>query len=634
MKRFLVLFVIGALLATGAVLLLPRVISAERVAAELVDEVEKLSGLTATRRGEARFVTFPWPRVFIRDLELSQPDTGQVVARIPSTELDIRIRDLITGRVTQRRARIVRPDVTLNLDAAGTREEARPRGTIARAVEAALRGEETAPSAVRLGRLTIVDGRFSLVDNVGGTTTDLTDIDLTIDLLALDRPVTVSGGLVRKGERVTGALSLASPQAFLSGNATPMTTDLSSPVGTISFDGTATFSQQLLLDGRLVAGAPALDRWLAWMGYAVEDLDGLEGVAVTSDISVVGRALSFVDMSIGFDGNQGSGSLTVMDHPDGLNVAGTLDFDTLDLTRAFGLGNGELDAETSPYDAVGQRIAKLLPETLSADIRLSARTLRIATARLARVAATANVIDRQVTIGLAEARFHGGRASGTLTLTPLVDAHKVTLMGTLRNVDIGDLVDASTIMALDGAASASLNLSGIASTETRFLKALTGTAEIVVEGGQLRGLDLVRMARALEAGNMDGLRPDRRTATQFESLLARFEIANGRARSETFAIRGDEITLEADAQVMLEDWTLAGRGALAVSRAPSADTDDSEPVRLPFVLTGELGHPLILPDLNRLLRDQDSDRGELGPAGPEITPPRLIRNAGHVEAGE
>ncbi len=614
MKRFLILFAFGAVVAAVGLLALPRLISVDRLATEVIDEVERLSGLHEIGRGEVSFVTFPWPRVRIRDLDMAPTTSAPASVTIPVVQVDIRLRDLFAGRIRQRQATLTRPDITIDLDRfRGRAETPDGRGAVVDQIDAAIEGAPTDIADIRLGHLTIVDGTFRLEG--AGRVTVLSDADLTIELAALDRPLTIAGALDHRDERVSGSLSTASLIDFFAGRFSGTRLQLAAPISTLSFDGAAAYSGSLIMEGRLIAGIPALDRWLAWLGYSETDIEGLENISATADMSLVGSQVALGDLSLSFDGNSGQGSVIIADRDGALDLTGTLDFDTLNLTRVLSPPDADRDAaDRLTYDTLGRRLSHAFPDDLTADLRLSANQVRAGSFRLGASAATAHLEDRKLTLGIGETRFLGGRGMGTLTLAPDGEAYVMTLTGNLREIDIGDMIDGGGVMALEGRADASAQISGRATAERSLIQALTGYADIRVAGGEVRGLDLARMARALEAGDLTGLAPDRRTSTRFETLSARFEIGDGLARSDRLDIDGGDVTLTADTQIDLVDLTVAGRGALVVPETPGDQAGDTAAaLTLPFVITGPLSHPLILPDLNRLLRDRVDDDAPVAP---------------------
>lgn len=606
MIRLLFIFATGVACALIAIWFVPRFYSGDRLAETVIDEIAASTGYEVIGHGQVDFTTLPIPRLVIHDVQVKARGRDAVLMSADEVSVDLSVLPLVTGRLAPGRIVLVTPVFTLTGEpGADGNLIPRRQGAIHSVVQRVIAGG-AAPDdmPVGLGVVTIIDGTVRL-PNVSFERREVHDVNVTVEWPSLEDTFAMDASLRWNGHTIGGAVSLDDPMAFFAGTFAPMALRARGDLGDLTFSGRATYAEDIQLDGAIDANLHSLGQWLNWIGYVDEAIEGFDDFRIAADMNLIGTTVALDDLNLSFDGNTGAGVMQVAETDGAFEISATLDFPALDVSGMIRPGD---DPSTDVSEPSGGGVAfhDDILKRLTADIRISAGRFKARAIAFDQTAASLVIQDGEISIGIAEAAYQGGRASGTVVFAPGEDGFRVRGQGSLLDVQIGSVIPAPGIMAIEGTGHAALQIESEGETFAAFLGNMNGEARIEVEGGRLRGMNLPAVARALEAGDLAALAPDRRTETGFDHFAARFVIKDGIASTETVEIEGAGVTVDGAAEIDLSRASLTGRGAIAVDA--SAQDEDADLVLLPFVISGPLDHPLILPDLDRILDRDRSDR--------------------------
>jgi AsmA protein len=371
---------------------------AERRLSDWADRPIRLSG-----RPEIRLI--PTPHVRYSDVVVTAADAP--VARAETIDVHLRLAALLLGSIEPGTVAVTRP--RLDLDA--------PSGT--NPVEAAIRRLAAAP----LGRITIDGGEIRLKRPEGVEET------IGIDEIVVERAdptsgVAVDAELSWHGRPLRAVLGW--PTAVDPGTATgPSSLTLTAPGLRVGFSGTTEASGRV--SGSLEAGLDDPGAFVRWTGADLDPalFDGPLGL--DGRLEVAGSTATLSTARLDLAGDRGEGVLSLRLEGERPQLAGTLAFDTIDLTgeRRRALGPGlpavRLDRIASPVDL---------------DLRLSAARLVTSGLALDRVAASLSAIDGRLLIELGNADLWSTPASALLKGRLAGDGLEAQIRGSVADLPI------------------------------------------------------------------------------------------------------------------------------------------------------------------------------------------------------
>jgi uncharacterized protein involved in outer membrane biogenesis len=563
-------------LFTLFVVLLPR----EALKTQIGQQIAGWTGREVSLSGEPRIDFFPRLSVTLNDVTVGGPadmDDAEIISmdRLTGT---IRLAPLIIGRVEIDSFSMVHPSVRLVRDDAGRRNWAFDAG--AAALQLAFAGD------VPLGVFRVEGGTVAYEDRMRGETERFDSVNLTIEWTSVRTPLAVEGSAIWRGEQVTFAASAEAPFAFLNGAATPVEARIDSAPVSMIFSGAAEDYPLPQLSGALKLSSASLRRFANWLGSPIGPGSTLGQASLFGTAEFGNRVLSVADAEITLDGNSASGALTVTaaKKPD---ITGTLAFESLDLTPYFA------GLTTALSIASDWRKVELPTEwfrDMSADIRLSANSVKLGSLVAANTAASASLRDGRLEIGVARADLSGGSLAGDLAIVagarPLVEAQ-------LRATDI-DLAAAAPALglpkAIAGSGTAMVDVATGGSDLGALVDGLSGTARLDVRQGAVPVFGIANVAAdsglAASPGPMENLTPIR-----VEAATAGFTFAGGVAVLERAKLTTASYAATAQGWIGLRDGTLGLNGTLE----PPGAAESEDKTTIPFTIEGTLANPVARP---------------------------------------
>jgi AsmA family len=337
-------------------------------------------------------------------------------------------------------------------------------------------------------------------------------------------------------------------------------------------------------DGRLalnsafhLTGATEVDltvvRQLTWLSRLLPESLGATGVLTHNlkakgalDWSAKSMALSGAKLEI--DGSEANGALSLDRRAVRPILAGTLAFQTLDLTRQLpaSLTGGALTSVNPASSVTAQSAGHLtamaatllqswgpsdlhvpLIAMLDADLRVSADRLVLGPVTLRRTAATVSNHAGKLLADVAAFEFDGGRGAGQVSGNFTSPTMQVGLRCRLDNLDA---VRATTALFgtpfIEGRGIVTLDLTGAGKSLNDVVQNAQGRITTgIPEGGRL-SVDLRGLAAASEKRSIEGWSAGGRDQMAFDGMSATFTLANGVLKADDKSqatIRDDIIKL-------------------------------------------------------------------------------------------
>ncbi len=553
------------------VVLLPR----ETLKTQIGRQIAGWTGRDVSLAGEPQINIFPRLSVTLNDVTVGGPP-GMADAEIISMDRltgRIRLAPLLIGRVEIDSFSLVRPRVQIVRDEEGRRNWAFDAG--AAALQLAFAGD------VPLGVFNVEGGTILYEDRKTGEAERFDSVNIRVEWTSVRTPLAIEGSTIWRGEQVSFSGGAKAPFAFLSGAQTPVEARIESAPVSMIFNGTADDYPRPHLSGALKLSSASLRRFANWLGSPVGPGSTLGQASLFGTAEFGDGVLSVADAQLTVDGNSASGAVKVTagKSPD---ITGTLAFESLDLTPYFA-GLSTAISTTSDWRKVQ------LPTgwfgDMSADVRLSAGSVKLGSLALGSTAASALLRDGQLEIGVARADLGGGSLTGDLAIVA-GNAPRVEAQIRATNVDLASTGPALGLPS-DVAGSGSLVVDVATSGDDlgQLLDGLNGTGRLDIRQGAVPLFGIAEVAAnaglSTGTGSMDNLTP-----LKVEAASVGLSFSGGVAVLERATLATSSYTAEAQGWIGLADGTLGLNGTI---KAPGATADSEKAV--PFTIEGTLAAP-------------------------------------------
>ncbi len=158
-----------------------------------------------------------------------------------------------------------------------------------------------------------------------------------------------------------------------------------------------------------------------------------------------------------------------------------------------------------------------------ADVQISAAEFTIDAFRMAPIALHATLGRGVVQAALSGVGLYDGAAAGTLGLDASGKTPTWTMHVNLKDVRALPLLsDVADFQALDGRLGATIDVQATGSSLPAAIASLDGSVEFLLRDGEVRGINVAKMIRALVAAPLSGWRESATEKTDFTEFNARF----------------------------------------------------------------------------------------------------------------
>jgi AsmA protein len=582
---------VGAVVAAVVISLiaLSFFIPAAKVRDAVAQEIHAVTGLDPILRGDMSVSLFPSGTVTFHNVVLGEDHNGD--PGLVADELTARLRyfPLLAGRIEIAGVTLVRPTITVSFLPGG-------RSNWSGLIEALARALQPDPErTASFSEIGIQDGTV-IIHQAGArkdTAERLDGVEFQLAWPSISRSFGASGRFVWHDEPIEASFTLGDFLAALSGDRSGIKVRLAGAPVKAAFDGALSAQPTLKIDGTLSVETPSLRDALHWTDARRLPFGGFGHFALKGHSSISGGAVSLSNVNVELDGNTAEGVITLS--TDRRTVQGTLAADTLDVTP-YVSGIHFLAANERNWDQ--------LPITLNGfsdsdlDLRISARSVKIASAQLGRTAVAANLRGGKLDVTIGESEAFGGTAKGSIGLASANGGVVVTSRVAFIDVDLeACLAQVFGIRRLEGRGNVTLNIEGSGPSVLAVTNTLSGTASLNAHNGALAGINVEQLLRRLERRPLSGNGDFRTGRTPFEQLVLTLKIEQGQVSVDDMHLTGPAVRLSVGGQVSVPTRDLDLKGVATLASNETANEFD-----LPFVVQGPWDDPIMLPDAQSLIR--------------------------------
>jgi AsmA protein len=568
---------------------LPYLIPANTVRDAVAKEIHAVTGLDPVLSGDISVSLFPSGTVSFHHVLLGGDRTGE--PGVVADELTARLRyfPLLAGRIEIADVTLLRPTITVTFQPGGQSNWSGLIQSLARALEPDP-GRTASFSEIGIHEGIVVirnhEGGKFVIDRLDG-------VEFQLAWPSISRSFGAKGRFVWHDEPIDVSLTLSDFLAALTGERSGVKLRLSGSPLKVAFDGAASDQPTLKLDGTLSVESSSLREALRWADASQLPFGGFGRFALRAQSSLSDGVVSLSGVNVELDGNTAEGVITLS--TDRRTVQGTLAAEALDLTP-YVAGIHLLAANEHNWDQLPIALEGLSDFDL--DLRLSAASVKIATAQLGRTAVAANMRNGKLDVTIGESQAFGGIAKGSLGLASANSGVAVTSHVQFVDVDLENcLSQVFGLRKLEGRGSLALNIEGSGSSVLAVTNTLSGTASLTAHDGALAGINVEQLLRRLERRPLSGNGDFRSGRTAFDKFALSFKIEQGQVSVDDLRVDGPTVRLAVAGQVSVPNRDLDLKGvATLVSTATTNEFD------LPFVVQGQWDDPIMLPDAQSLIR--------------------------------
>ncbi len=555
--------------------ILPRQLdNSSHLAQRVTDALSAWTGGEVKLTGPLRVQYFPDVSIKGR-FELTNASRLPLVKSITASEarMSLDLAELLLGRLRIDAMRLLRPVIMLK-----------------EAPSLVMGPDQTLPARVAnllsgapVGVLRLRDGTINVPTAVGAEA--ISKVDARFDLSAGTGALSSFGSFVLRNETVRFALDCGAPSEPADGLRIPVSLTLTSTPVTAKVTGTASFANELQLDGDVQADMASAREFLRWTGIALPEGKSLQRLSASGMAHWNGATLTFDDGSFTLDGNTADGLLAVTpgERP---RVDGTLAFDRLVLDPYIGNSTRAEPAATQ-VALLDQALLKYF----DADLRISAGEITVPGVKLGRGGFTISAKQGVLASEVGELEFCGGSAAGRFGLDISHDLAKATLVASVSDVPVeGCLEPFALEIPFTGMSGWKAELSTEGRNYGELIQGLAGTFKVNAQNGAIP-VDFARLLTA--ATPLDGDGWSRDSVTLFDQLNADCRLDAGHIWCETFNMQTRRGLISGSGDLDLGqqtlDWSLfvADHAAPLTASRLSAETPPRISIR------GSLLQPVI-----------------------------------------
>ncbi|HUB63830.1 MAG TPA: AsmA family protein [Methylocella sp.] len=220
-------------------------------------------------------------------------------------------------------------------------------------------------------------------------------------------------------------------------------------------------------------------------------------------------------------------------------------------------------------------------------------------------------VQARVLSGVLKAEFpqfglYDGQGNGVL----IIDASDAVPVQALR-LDLRGLhalpllIDVADFNAIDGLLQAKIEIHATGASQRAVLSTLGGSADIRIEDGEIRGINVAKMIRALAANPLTGWQETKDEKTDLSKLSALFLIKNGQAATDNLQFAGPLVRVTGTGFVNIAEKTLSFRlePKLTMSLEGQGGSATEAGLGVPVIVQGNWTEPHIYPDIGGILDD-------------------------------
>ncbi len=661
----LIIVIAGAV--TAAVFVLSP---ADIVRSELIRQVAAKTGRTLTIAGRPSLTIYPSIGVSLPRVSLSPPPgmAGGPMMQSDQVHVSVALLPLFNRNVIVERISLDRPIIELRVDGSGRRNwdfaSAKATGTAAAATGATAQSDKSLETldALELRAIQISDGLVQYLDERSGAGEILSDVDVSVRGRRIADPISLTGDLTWRGERLKLALDLSTLRQLLQGQKADAKLTVKAKPATVDFNGRVMLEPAAAIDGTINLKAGSAQRLVKWIGTELPNGSALGGLSASGRLNATAAAIAFNGAKLKLGETAANGSVAVrLKRARPLVTANLgvsqLDIDKLSthLTGAKQLKRPKMKPVSHRADQGGatnpqppKSIEEILRGAHNADDRGAGRfspqvrgfkqsagwskepidasglrsldtdaRLKIAGLKVGGLAIGNTSLRVRLDNGNARADFdnvalYQGKGRGIVTVAPTDTGLRVGLNVTMDDVSARPLLkDAADIDTIAGTGRLTGALTSAGRSQQEIMSNLAGKASFMFKDGAIVGWNIPQILRGLQAGQVASLQKAEASKTDFSELTANFAINRGIANTQDLRMLSPllRLTGSGNTDVGGRRLDMILRPKLVASLSGQGGQTGLTGIEVPVRVSGPWRNPNFQPDVAGILNNRQAVDG-------------------------
>ncbi len=617
--------IVGCLVVViiAALLLIPRFVNVQKYKPLLESKVSEATGRPFSVGNDLHLSLFPWAGVSFSDLRLGNPAgfSEEDFVTVKSFEVRIKLLPLLSKDIQIKRFVLNAPHIVLVKNKNGRENWVQPQQP---SKESPAEKEEKAPAgaagglnipikALTVGNLAVNNGSLIWIDHTSDTRKEITDINLTLADVSMERPV-----------KMTFSALMDQKPISMEGTIGPLGQAFKAPSIPVDLQLNALKQLALRLKGSLLNPLtnPGVDMDIEIAEFSPRELVaelGQEFPVKTSDP----KALSSVALKTHVKGDAAKVSIsngTMKLDQSNLNFSATAaEFSRPNLKFDLALDQIDLDRYLPPPSAqpppgksagaekpAGQKIDYTPLRRMILDGKAKIGNLTISKARIQDVLLQITAKDGIIKLDPMQLKMYQGTADGNVLLNVAGNAPKSDLNLKISGIQANPLLkDVLAKDFLEGNTNADIQLSMVGDQPDQIKKTLNGKGDLQFKDGAIVGIDLASMIR--NVGSAFGLaqKTEKPPRTDFTELSMPFTIKDGVANTPETSLKSPFIRIVASGTADLVNETLNFRvePKAVASIEGQGGTSQLSGIMVPVLVSGTFASPKFRPDLSAAAKE-------------------------------
>lgn len=620
MKKLFGLLTFIVLIAVGAVVMLPKFVSMEKVERQLKEKVQAVTGRNIDFSG-AQFVFWPNIGVEIKDVTIDNPSwaKNKNMLEAKAVAISLAVQPLFQKKIEIKKFSLESPTVSVetgpdgssNLSfSAGASQEKAP----AQSSETGVGSGVPADFQLKLGESQITNGTFSFVNHQTGVSETIEAVNVTVSYPDMTAPFKLSGAVTYKKKNVNFSVGVEKLMDVIAKKSSPVSVTVKTDVMGADLQGVfAPDTNQF--DGGIDAQVSSLSGLLAWVGQKEVASVPFEKISFKSQAKASASKISLTQAELMLDEVKASGdvSLGLKGKPDihARLTLGKLALDRFMSDAKAGEGQAGFAAEKSREWSADPIDFSAL-KSVNADLVLKTEGFSLKDAEVGPSTLTVKIDEGNMQAASSEATLFDGKFSSTVNLNAQSAAPTMAFKFNMDGVQAKPILTTfAGFKKLSGTAEANIAVTSSGQSQKAIVSNLAGNGNVVFRDGSLEGIDLVNIAKMIQNQLTDmGVGEGK---TDFVALGGTFTIAQGVATNDDLSMKGPLVQATGKGQVDLPQKRVDYR-VVPVLTASSA-VEGASGIRVPVDIKGHFDNIKIKPDYGSLIQDAinnpDSIKGTL-----------------------
>ena len=603
----------------AAMLLIPMFVDVQKYKPVLESKVTEATGRPFSVGDDLRLSLFPWAGVSFSDLRLGNPAgfAEKDFVTIKSFEVRIKLLPLISKDVQIKRFVVNEPRFTLIKDKKGRANWEQPKQPKQPSKDTPTQKEEKTPAvdssrfelpigALTVGNLAIKNGSALWDDRASGTRKEISQINLTLKDVSLERPVKLAFSALVDQKPVS-----------IEGSVGPLGQGFQTAA--IPIDLTLKALKQLViqlkgsLDNPLTNPGVNLDidisefsprKLVAELGLEfpvkTSDPKALNSIAIKTHVKADAAKVSLSSGTMSLDQSKLNFSATAAEFSRP-NLKFDLELDQINLDRYLPPPSDQPATEKSPAETKSSKpdYTPLRRMILNGTAKIG--QLTVSKARVQEVLLQIKARDGIIKLDPINLKMYQGNATGKAVLNVVKNTPASDLKLRINDIQINPLLkDVMEKDFLEGRTNADIKLKMVGDEPEQIKKTLNGKGDLRFNDGAIVGIDLASMARNVQSafgmGSQDGPRP----RTDFTELAIPFTIKNGVANTPGSSIKSPFIRIiatgTADLVQEILDFRVEPKAIASIKG--QGDASQRSGLMVPILVSGTFASPKFRPDLS------------------------------------